>query len=73
MISDLNGEKIVGSFYEKELEKTSQKTFRIEKVIKRKMINCTLNGKDMITRLIVGLIKKTLNEILSYKNESVLS
>ena len=73
MISDLNGEKIVGSFYEKELEKTSQKTFRIEKVIKRKMINCTLNGKDMITRLIVGLIKKTLNEILSYKNESVFS
>ena len=73
MISDLNGEKIVGSFYEKELEKTSQKTFRIEKVIKRKMINCTLNGKDMITRLIVGLIKKTLNAILSYKNESVLS
>ena len=73
MISDLNGEKIAGSFYEKELEKTSQKTFRIEKVIKRKMINCTSNGKDMIICLIVGLIKKTLNEILSYKNESVLS
>ena len=25
MISDLNGEKITGSFYEKELQKTSQK------------------------------------------------
>ena len=73
MISDLNGEKIAWSFYEKELEKTSQKTFRIEKVIKRKMINCTSNGKDMIIRLIVGLIKKTLNEILSNKNEPVLS
>ena len=36
IISDLNGEKIVGSFYEKELQKTNQKEFRIEKVIKRK-------------------------------------
>ena len=35
-ISDLNGEEIVGSFYEKELQKTNQKEFGIEKVIKRK-------------------------------------
>ena len=35
-ISDLNGEEIVGSFYEKELQKTNQDEFRIEKVIKRK-------------------------------------
>ena len=35
-INDLNGEKIIGSFYEKELQKTSQQEFRIEKVIKRK-------------------------------------
>ena len=28
-ISDLNGEEITGSFYEKELQKTSQKEFRI--------------------------------------------
>ena len=35
-ISDLNGEEIVGSFYEKELQKTNQNEFRIEKVIKRK-------------------------------------
>ena len=34
--SDLNGEEIVGSFYEKELQKTNQKEFRIEKVVKRK-------------------------------------
>ena len=32
----LFGEKILGSFYEKELQKTNQKEFRIEKVIKRK-------------------------------------
>ena len=36
VISDLNGEEIVGLFYEKELRKTKQKEFRIEKVIKRK-------------------------------------
>ena len=34
--SDFNGEKIDGRFYEKELQKTSQNEFRIEKVNKRK-------------------------------------
>ena len=33
VISDLNGEKIAGSSYEKELQKTNKKDFRIEKVI----------------------------------------
>ena len=63
MISDLNGEEITGSFYEKELQKTSQKKFRIERVLQREVINFMLNGKGMIVVLIVGLIKKT-----SYKN-----
>ena len=36
VISDLNGEPVIGRFYEKELQKTSQEKFRIEKVIKRK-------------------------------------
>ena len=36
VISDLNGEKITGSFYAKELKKTNQEKFRIEKVIRRK-------------------------------------
>ena len=35
-ISDLKGEEIVEIFYEKELQKTKQKEFRIEKMIKRK-------------------------------------
>ena len=30
------GEEITGTFYEKQLQKTSQEEFRIEKVIKRK-------------------------------------
>ena len=36
VINDLNGEKIIGIFYEKELQKTNQKEFRMEKVLKRK-------------------------------------
>ena len=35
VVRDLNGE-VVGTFYEKELQKTNQKEFRVEKVIKRK-------------------------------------
>ena len=36
VVSDLNDEPIAGSFYEKKLEKTNKKEYRIEKVIKRK-------------------------------------
>ena len=34
-IVDLLGEKVEGSFYEKELQKAKQQTFRIEKVVRR--------------------------------------
>ena len=36
VINDLNSEEINGTFYEKELQQTNQKEFRIEKVINRK-------------------------------------
>ena len=36
VINYLNGEEIIGTFYEKELQKTNQQEFRIEKVIKKK-------------------------------------
>ena len=36
VISDLNGKEIIGRFYEKELQKTNQKEFRIEKISKTK-------------------------------------
>ena len=36
VINDLNGEEIIGTFYEDELQGTKQIEFRIEKVIKRK-------------------------------------
>ena len=36
VINDLNGEEIIETFYEKELQKINQQKFRIEKVIKKK-------------------------------------
>ena len=36
VINDPNGEEIIGTFYEKELQKTDEQEFRIAKVIKRK-------------------------------------
>ena len=66
VINDLNGEEIIGTFYKKELQKTNQKEFRIEKVLRKK--GNKLYVKLMIIHLIVGLIKKML-----YKNESILS
>ena len=68
IINDLNGKEIIGRFYEKELQKTNQKEFRIEKVIKKKETSYMSNGKDMIIHLIVGLIKRMLN-----KNDPIFS
>ena len=56
VINDLNGEEIIGTFYEKELKKTNQQEFRIEKVIKRK--------GDLIVHLIAGLIKNIQYNII---------
>ena len=36
VINDLNGDEIIGTFYGKELQKTNQQEFRIEKVTKKK-------------------------------------
>ena len=48
VVNDLNGEEIVGTFYQKELQKTNQQEFRIEKVIKKRVISYMSNGKVMI-------------------------
>ena len=37
VINDLNGEEIIGTFYQKEIQKTNQQEFRMEKVIKKKL------------------------------------
>ena len=60
-INDLNGEKVTGTLYEKELRKTNQKEFRIEKILTRKgdklyvkwegydnSFNSWINKKDIV-------------------------
>ena len=58
VISYLSGEENVGKFYEKELGKTNQNKFRVEKVIKRKgdKLSFKWKGYDNST---FGLIKKS--------------
>ena len=55
---DLNGEEIVGTFYEKELQKANQKEIRIEKILKRKDDKLYVEWKGCNSFLIIGLIKK---------------
>ena len=45
VINDLNGKKIIGTFYEKELQKTNQKEFRKEKVLKKNCDKLYVNWK----------------------------
>ena len=64
VINDLKGEEIMGTFYEKEWQKTNQEEFRTEKVIKRKgdktyvkwkgydsSFNSWIDKKDIIKRV----------------------
>ena len=60
VIMDLNGEEIVGAFYEKELQKTNQEEFRIEKVIKRKGNKLYVNWKGCDTSFNSWIDKKDI-------------
>ena len=57
-ITEYNGEEIQFSFYEQELQKTSQKTFRIEKVLKRQGDKSLVKWMGYPSHLIHGLIGK---------------
>ena len=67
VLSDLNGEEIVETFYEKELQKTNEKEFRVKKVIKRKGDELYVKWKDYNIPLTVGLKKET-----QYKCNNIL-
>ena len=56
VISDLNNEEIVGTLYEKELKKTSQTEFRVEKNDYKKTIDCVLNRRVITVHSPAGLI-----------------
>ena len=60
VINGLSGEKITGSFYEKELQKSSQKEFRIEKVLKRKGDKLYVKWKGYDNRFNSCIVKKDL-------------
>ena len=61
VISDLNGEEFVGTFYEKELQKTNEN----ENEIKRKGDKLYVEWRGYENSLTIRLIKV----ILLYKNE----
>ena len=58
-----NGEEITGTFYEKELQKTNQEEFRIEKVIKRKGDEIYLKWKRYDNSFNSWIVKKDLVSI----------
>ena len=60
MISNLNGELIIGILYEKVLQKTSQEKFRIENVLKRKGDKLYVKWKGYDNRFNSWIDKKDL-------------
>ena len=75
VINDLNiwmVKKLLEVFTKKNCKKLVNENLEKKKYLKEKVINCISNGKGMIIVLIVGLIKKTMNEIFKWNfiNES---
>ena len=60
VISDLNGEEITRSFFEKVLQKTSQEKFRIENVLKRKGDKLYVKWKGNDNSINIWIDKKDL-------------
>ena len=60
VISDLNGEAIIGTLYKKELQKTNQKEFRIEKLIKKEGDKLYVNWKGYDNSFYSWIDKKDL-------------
>ena len=73
VINDLNGDEITGTFYEKELQKTNQQEFRIEKVIKRKGDKLYVKWKGYDSSFNTWIDKKDLAWFYCIENEPVFS
>ena len=63
VVNDLNGKEIIGSFHEKELQKTSQEKFRLEKVLKRKGNKLYIKWKEYDNRFNSWVNKKDLMRV----------
>ena len=73
VINDVNGEEIIGTFYEKELQKTNQQEFRIKKVIKIKGDKLYVKWKGYDSSFNSWIHKKDLVWLYCLKNESIFS
>ena len=60
-INELNGNEIIGTFYEKELQKINQQELRTEKVIKRKWYKLHVKWKGYDSCFNSWIDKKRLN------------
>ena len=60
VVNDFNGEEIIGTFYEKEFQKTNQKQFRIKKVRKKKGNKLYVKWKGSDNSFISWIDKKDL-------------
>ena len=69
IISDLNGKEIVGEFYEKELEKTNQTEFRVEKAIQGKNDKLSVKWKGYDNSFNSWIDKKISLYKMSYFRE----
>ena len=66
IINDLNGEQIIGTFYEKELQKANQQEFRIDKVIKKKRSKLYFKWKGYDNSFNSWIDKKDLVQMSQY-------
>ena len=73
VISDLKGEEIVGTFYEKELQKTNPIECRVEKVINRKWDKLHIKWKGYDSSFNSWIDKKDMIYMSEYFPEPKLS
>ena len=65
--------KLVGYFMKKNYEKTNQKEFRTEKVIKKKCDKLYVKWKGCDNSFDIWIDKKKFSIVLLYKNEPIFS
>ena len=68
-LADLQGEKITGTFYEPELQKTEQQIFRIEKVIKKEKGRSLVKWKGYSDKFNSWVDNKDLIDLSQLKND----
>ena len=78
VINDLNGEEITGTFYEKELQKSNQEEFRIEKVIRQKGDKLHVKWKGYNNSFNswidkASLVQRTLKDLANYETKTDLN